>query len=199
MIKSSFVLFALALGACWSSTKNYRETWEPLAIEAQGLRPRLLTSAIVLKGEDDVERLRLANGEHIGWHSASKFWALRAGSTGGTHYISVSVAVSSSTGCFTWGTAVLCTSSASARPTRIAVFRVEPEYWNLLPPHLIPPEQALVGSPRGAVRVGCGDVQRAWGTVSCGSEWCVWPNDVNCQREVDRSPRHSLQSSYSGP
>jgi|GEM_PF-5465019 len=193
------ILLALALSACWSSTKAYRDTWEPLSVETSGLQPRLLTSAIVLKGADDIERLRHADGRHIGWHSATKYWALRAGSTGGTHYIPVSVAVESTTGCSTWGKATLCFSGTSATPTRIAVFRVEPENWRLLPPHLIPPEEGLVGDARGAVRVGCGSVQRARGTVACGSDWCIWPNDADCRREEPGSSESSLQSSYSGP
>lgn len=72
MTKARCLLLALALSGCWSSTKAYRDTWEPYSIETQGLRPRLLTSAIILKGSDDIERLKSAGAELIGWHSATR-------------------------------------------------------------------------------------------------------------------------------
>ena len=162
-------------GACSTVSRIYRETWQPVTVERSGDIPRVVTAALVLKGPEDIDALRAAGATLIGWHEAHDAWALRAGSTGGTHFVPVAATTPTvRTGCYSWGDSVICSSREKAgRWSRVAVFRVEPERWESLPPHLIPPEADVTGVGAYAVRVGCRDVQRALGTVTCGRDWQV--------------------------
>ena len=51
--------------------------------------PPLLIAALLLKDNADIEVMNQAGATLIGWHDAKNSWALRAASTGGTHFLPV--------------------------------------------------------------------------------------------------------------
>lgn len=176
MPRRAYISVLLALAACSLSTTVYRDTWQPVDIH-DAARRRLLTAALLVRSED-LEALQHAGGELIGYHEASKGWALRAASTGGTHFVPAAAAMGSRTDCVSVQPTNLigfsqCTSSITSRWTRVAVFRVEPKRWHELPVWLIPPAEDIeAGIEASAWRVGC-DVARGRGGVRCGSDWTV--------------------------
>ena len=137
---------ALVLAACRDRDTVYRGTWEPATRGRNDVPSRAVVSAIRVRFAD-LELLRSAGAALIGWHSTSKGWALRAGSTGGTHFLPTeqTTPTSSTTLCTPVFGMVLCGSSQDeGHWTRIAVLRVDPRSWDQLPPHLIPPESDIV-------------------------------------------------------
>lgn len=170
MLRTLAPLIALVCGCASSTTTIYRDSWQPLAARDSGGVSRLLIAAIVVRGED-LSSLQTARAEIIGYHAVTKGWALRAGSTGGTHFVPVSEVSRSRTDCASWKGFTSCVSGESSSWTRVAVLRVEPENWRLLPPHLIPPANDLVDAVSGAVvRNGC-SVNRGRGEVHCSNDW----------------------------
>jgi hypothetical protein len=138
-------------------------------------RPRLVVAALAVMRNEDAIALQQAGAELLGYHEARKGWALRAASTGGTHFIPVEQAQPNHVmNCSTWTGYTACTSTARAgRWTRIAVLRLPPDQWHRLPPHLVPTEDAVLsGVPASAVRYGCG-VHNALGTTKCDSDWRI--------------------------
>jgi len=117
------------------------------------------------------QAIAAAGGTLIGYHAADSDWALRAGSTGGTHFMPVRSA--------TGRLGARCDGESDAgrrraaersgRWSKVAVFRVPPERWHLLPPHLVPPEQT-VRVRASAVREGCA-VDKVYGTTKCRADW----------------------------
>jgi hypothetical protein len=170
----SLVPLIACLGSCSSTSQVYRDSWQPVAIETTE-RPRLVTSALLVKSAADLEALRAAGAVLVGWHEAHKAWALRSGSTGGTHFVPVAAKTSTlGTSCVSWGSSTVCSSVENpGRWSRVAVFRLAPDRWHLLPPHLIPPQSDVVTNGASAVRLGCRDVRATDGTVMCGANWQV--------------------------
>lgn len=163
----------LAFCGCSRTAKVYRDTWEPLRIETESL-PRLVTEALRVR-DNDLTLLQAAGAELIGYHTVRKGWPVRAGSTGGTHFVPVeSTAGGSQTNCFAWGNTATCVSNQRpGRWTRVAVFRLSPMRWHLLPPHMIPPSNITVpGTAASALRDGCNEPD-GFGDVRCGSDWTV--------------------------
>jgi hypothetical protein len=156
----------------------YRDSWQPISVADTNGRRRVLVAALLV-GSDDLEALQAAGGTLIGYHAAEKGFALRAGSTGGTHILPVAEIEQNRSGCFSLQPTNLvgfsqCTSSARSRWTRVAVFRVEPDRWHELPVWLMPPAMVMIeGVSATAWRNGC-NVEYGRGGVSCDSNWTVW-------------------------
>lgn len=153
-------LVALASGC----STVYRDTWQPMT--AQDVYPRVVRSALVLE-PSDVALVEQAGGTLIGFHATRRKYALRAGSVGGTHFAAVAGDHRARTLCASgW-----CSTTSGYRPSRVAVFRVEPEKWRALPPHLVPPTGNVEESVSPPVtRDGC-SVSRSWGRVDCSNSW----------------------------
>jgi hypothetical protein len=182
-----FVLLSAAMTGCVSKPKVYRDTWQPASLaNASGL-PIVSERALQVSPEDE-QALRNAGAEFIGHHEAKHDWALRAGSTGGTHFVPIIEDESTTkTHCFIVGTGPFarCMNTRSKpRWTKVAVLRVDPAFWHLLPPHLIPIDKNVSeGTQASAVRTGC-TVERDKGTVKCTSKWSVTVNEVLAARAV---------------
>jgi hypothetical protein len=127
-------MLPFALIACSSSTRTYRETWQPVAVERVGEHPRLVVAALLVRN-GDLPTLQAAGAELIGWHEAPKGWAVRVGSTGGTHFYPVEQTnATGRTSCYAWSGLMMCESSQTAgRWTRVAVLRLDASRWHLLP------------------------------------------------------------------
>jgi hypothetical protein len=183
----------LACGCGHSATTVYRDSWQPIAVADANGRQRVLV-ATLLVGSDDLESLQDAGGTLIGYHAAKKGFALRAGSTGGTHILPVAETEQSRSDCFSLQPTNLvgfsqCTSSVKSRWTRVAVFRVEPDKWHELPVWLIPPSAEMIeGVPATAWRSGC-HVEHGRGGVRCDSDWTVWTTPLKQVEEVEDPAR----------
>ena len=171
------VLLASVLAACSHGPRVYRESWEP---EERGSAPapRVLVAALLLKDNSDIEIMNHAGATLIGWHDAKNSWALRAASTGGTHFAPVEVpAPVVRSACYPWGDTTLCSAGPKPRRwSRVAVFRLTPDRWHALPPHLIPTDGAVMGVTASAVRSGCRPVHDDDGIVRCNRGWQVVSN-----------------------
>jgi hypothetical protein len=173
----AFICLLVVLGACASTTTVYRDTWQPIAAADSSGQQRLVVAAL-LTGPEGIGALRDAGAAIIGYHEAHKAWALRAGSTGGTHFVPVAESSSSHTDCATWAGFTSCVSGTNSRWTRVAVLRVEASRWHELPVYLIPPTSDIVeGVAASARRDGC-DVNHGRGTVRCGSGWKLVASSV---------------------
>lgn len=161
------LVFLGSLLLCACGGRVYRNSWQPDQIEHQQGLPRLLSEALVVHASD-LDRIASAGGAFIGHHEARKGWARRAASTGGTHFIAVEYGQASTrTRCIPLGNAVFCESSSRSNYSRVAVFRVPPERWRELSPHLIPPLSVLLPGVRAsAYREGC-RVHNSLGTTRC--------------------------------
>ncbi len=171
------VLLVSALAAC-SHGRYYGESWQP---EERGATttPRLLIAALLLKDNADIEVMNHAGATLIGWHDAKNLWALRAASTGGTHFAPVlTPAPVVRSACHMWGDTTLCSAGPKARLwSRVAVFRLTPDRWHALPTHLIPTDGDLMGGvAASAARTGCRPVDNAYGIVRCNRGWSVVTN-----------------------
>jgi hypothetical protein len=171
LVLPSLVVFAF-LSAC--STKVYRDTWQPLPRTQDDNWPRLVVAALAVTRNEDAMALQQAGAELLGYHETRKGWALRAASTGGTHFIPIEHSQPDYLVNCTWAGYSTCTSTARpGRWSRIAVLRLSPDEWHRLPAHLIPTEDAVLpGVPASAVRYGCG-VHNALGTTKCDSDWRI--------------------------
>lgn len=152
----------------------YRDTWQPWT--PQDVYPRLLIRALAIE-PGEVGAVEQAGGQLIGYHATRKAYSTRAGSVGGTHFVAVAGTMTAHTSCTAAPiggvTLGLCSTSSGFRPSKIAVFRVPPEGWPSLPPHLVPPTSEVEEGVRVyATRDGC-TVSGAWGTVKCGNDWKV--------------------------
>ena len=170
------LLAVLASGCARKNRAVWRDTWEPLSAE-DAMRTRVVTVALQA-GPADVDALLRAGGRLIGYHRTTKGYALRAGSTGGTHFLPVEQTASRTTAtCHTSPRLGLtsCVASSHAKWTRIAVVRVEPDRWRELPPSLVPLEdQYSLKQPDAVVRTEC-KVHRGWGHTKCRNDWAVMP------------------------
>lgn len=172
---AAFAGVGIALLGCTSTTKVYRDSWQPVSAQyAPGL-PRLVVNALLIEEPQELDALQACGGTFIGWHAASRGFAIRAGSVGGTHFVPVAQdGPSTRASCYSWANTTIC--SAREREgawTRVAVFRLEPDRWHLLPPHLIPPEEDVVSQGATSVRTGCGLPNKHYGTVRCRNDWAV--------------------------
>jgi hypothetical protein len=113
----------------------YGESWQP---EERGSTPtpRLLFAALLLKDNADIEVMNHAGATLIGWHDAKNSWALRAASTGGTHFLPVQTpAPVVRSACYAWGDTPLCSAGPKARHwSRVAVFRLTADRGTRSPP-----------------------------------------------------------------
>jgi hypothetical protein len=171
---------AIAGGLCLfmsCSAGLYAGSWVPYE-RGGGMHPRVVAAALLLKDASDIDVINRAGATLIGWHDARDLWAIRAGSTGGTHFAPVQnppPAVRAA--CYLWGDTPLCSSGPKARTwTRIAVFRLTPDRWHALPVHLIPTDGDVMGASASAVRTGCRPVHRHYGMVRCNAGWHVVNN-----------------------
>jgi len=170
------ILTALLTGlfASCSTSRIYEDSWRP---EEKGgsMSPRVVAAALLLKDASDIDDINRAGATLIGWHDARDSWAMRAASTGGTHFAPIQnppPAVRS--GCYSWGDTPLCSSPRKARYwSRIAVFRLDPDRWHALPVHLIPTDGDVMGGTPSAVRSGCRNVHPHYGMVRCNAGWHV--------------------------
>lgn len=163
-------LIFLLLTAC-ATTNPYRDTWQPISLAVERTSQRVVDVALLVDQPSDEQAIAAAGGTLIGYHAAEGDWALRAGSTGGTHFMPVRSATWRFHGrCDAEREAGRCRAAErSGRWSKIAVFRVSPERWHLLPPHLVPPEQT-VRVRASAVREGCA-VDKVHGTTKCRADW----------------------------
>ncbi len=169
---------AIVLISCRASTTTiYRDTWQPLDVRDVAGRPRLLVTALSID-TSALDAIRQAGATLIGYHATHGGWALRAGSTGGTHFIPISAVSTDRTNCTAlqptdWLSFSRCASQTTSHWTRVAVFRVEPSRWHELPVWLIPPLRDVVrGVAYSAARDGC-QAHRGDGTVRCGGAWTI--------------------------
>jgi hypothetical protein len=169
-------LLAGALGAC-STSRIYRDSWRP---EEKGgaMSPRMLAAALFVKDSVDIDVINRAGGTLIGWHSAKDSWAMRAASTGGTHFAPIQdPPPADRSGCYLWGDIPMCSSGRHARHWwRVAVFRVSPDRWHALPANLIPTDGDVIAGSASAVRAGCRNVNPHYGMVRCDKGWHVVEN-----------------------
>ena len=166
-----------ALAAC-SHSRFYGESWQP---EERGSTPtpRLLIAALLMKDNADIEAMNHTGATLIGWHDAKNSLALRAASTGGTHFLPVQTpAPVVRSACYPWGDTPLCSAGPKARHwSRVAVFRLTPDRWHALPTHLIPTDGDVTGGVvASAVRTGCRPVNTDYGIVRCNRGWGVVSN-----------------------
>lgn len=167
------ILLTLLLFLCGCSHNAiYYDTWRPTLDEQYKSHSRLVTSAIYLQSPEDLQTVMAVGGIHIGWHENGGGMALRAGSTGGTHFYPDSSTSNNYAACF-GNRLILCTAWTSTRWTRISVIRVPAERWHLLPPHLIPTgSDAITGVHASAIREGC-ITNRSRGIVQCSNDWTI--------------------------
>jgi hypothetical protein len=169
--------FLSSLLASCSTSRIYRDSWRPE--ETAGvMSPRVVAAALLLRDASDIDVINRAGATLIGWHDARDSWAMRAASTGGTHFAPIQYpppVVRS--GCALWGDTPLCSSGRKARTwSRIAVFRLDPDRWHALPAHLIPTDGDVMGVSASAVRTGCRNVHPHYGMVRCNVGWHVVNN-----------------------
>jgi hypothetical protein len=173
-------LAVLLIGPLTSCVRGraYRDSWRPEeSAGAAAASPRVLGAAVLLGGNVDVDVMRRAGATLIGWHDINRGWALRAGSTGGTHFLPVEVLPVVRPECYRWGDTPLCWAGKKPRLwVRIAVFRLEPDRWHTLPAHLIPTDVDLIRTTASAVRTGCRGGHLHYGTVRCNRGWRVVTN-----------------------
>jgi hypothetical protein len=163
--------FGLLLLTSCASTNPYRDTWQPLSLAVDRAASRVVDVALLVDQPSDEQAIAAAGGTLIGHHAAQSDWALRAGSTGGTHFMPVRSATRRvHARCDQDRDPGRC-QAAERRGnwSKIAVYRVSPERWHLLPPHLVPPEQT-VRVRASAVREGCA-VDKVLGTTKCRADW----------------------------
>jgi hypothetical protein len=154
----------VALAGCGG--RVYLDSWQPERLEDQQGLPRVVSEAIAVRASD-LPHLEAAGGVFLGHHEARKGWARRAGSTGGTHFLSVEDSAPSSADCVAFRGARLCESRGERRYSRVAVFRVTSTRWHELPFHLIPPRSVVrTGTRASAWRDDC-RVHNSWGSVNC--------------------------------
>jgi hypothetical protein len=165
-----------AVGAC-STSRIYKDSWRP---EERGgaMQPRLLAAALFVKDSADIDVINRAGATLIGWHDARDSWAMRAASTGGTHFAPIQEPPPADrSGCYLWGDIPMCSSGRKARYwSRIAVFRLSPDRWHALPVHLIPTDGDVMAGSASAVRAGCRNVNPHYGMVRCDKGWHVVTN-----------------------
>lgn len=171
-------LLSGTVGAC-SNSRIYTQSWRP---EEKGgaMSPRLLAAALFLKDSSDIDVINRAGGTLIGWHDAKDSWAMRAASTGGTHFAPIQEPPPADrAGCYLWGDIPMCSSGRKARHwSRIAVFRVSPDRWHALPVHLIPTDGDVIAGSASALRTGCRNVHQHYGMVRCDPGWHVVTNSA---------------------
>ncbi len=169
--------FLTGLFASCSTSRIYNDSWRP---EENGgsMSPRVVAAALLLKDASDIDVINRAGAALIGWHDARDSWAMRAASTGGTHFAPIQNPLPAvRSGCYLWGDTPLCSAPKKARYwSRIAVFRLAPDRWHALPVHLIPTDGDVMGASPSAVRAGCRNVHPHYGMVRCNPGWHVVTN-----------------------
>lgn len=179
--RGPIVMMALlsVLGASSCRHGSYQKTWQAEE-KGGGAFPPTLFAALLLRTSSDIDVINRAGGTLIGWHDTKDTFAMRAGSSGGTHFAAVMVPPPfDHAGCYSWGDNVLCPAPYKARLwRRIAVFRVSPDRWHALPAHLIPTDTDLVGKDVSAFRSGCRGVHPQYGIVRCERGWRVVTNSA---------------------
>lgn len=165
----------LLLAAC-GTTNVYRDTWQPLSLEVERSARPVVKTALLIEHPPEMQALESAGATLLGYHQARDAWARRAGSTGGTHFMPVVADEGSEQrNCnkLQAGGVGCVTHTDRGEWTRIAVYRVAPERWGMLPPYLVPLKQTLQrGTKASAIRSGC-EVDQARGTTKCKADWKV--------------------------
>jgi hypothetical protein len=164
------LLSLIMLTAC-AGTNPFRDTWQPVSMAVERASPRVVTIALLVDQPSDEQAMLAAGGKLIGHHETQQEWAQRAGSTGGTHFMPVRSAITRPHA-HCHGQSARCDLAEVPRPwSRVAVFRVPPDRWHLLPPHLVPLEQT-VRVRASAVRTGCA-IDAVLGTTKCRADWAI--------------------------